>query len=118
MPPPLRRLAAAAILCGIFAPWGAVLGTTAHLAADHHDAEEHHHFEASALHGHGHSADTPDHEHGVSLGGDVYKGLRASVLGVTLTPWFILRAAAAASSCPVPAPAVSPPRLAPIVLRT
>ena len=99
------------------APWGVVIAAAVHRAADHHDTEEHHDFQASALHGHGHSADTPDHEHGVSLAGDVDKGLRVSVPGVTFTPWRHF-AAASTSPCSAPAPAVSPPRLAAIVLRT
>jgi len=114
----------------MLAPWGAVAGTAVYLAADHHESEAHHHdaetpnhdadahdpFEGGVLHGHRHSADTPDHDHGLSLPGVVHQESRPPVVAALAT-WRHFALSSASLSF-VPAPAVSPPRLAPIVLRT
>lgn len=117
MSPPLRRLVAATALIGLLAPWAAVIGTAAHLMAGHHDSGERDHFAATALHGHGHSADTPDHEHGLSLPGGTDSGLRSPVMAIPLFAWAAFAKGSASPCSSVPAPAASPPRLASIVLR-
>ena len=117
MSPSCRRFVAATALSGMLAPWAAVIGTAVHLAADHHDSADHDHFATTALHGHDHSADTPDHEHGLSLPASIDKVLRPPIMAAALTPWLHF-AGGSVSPCPLPAPAASPPHLAPIVLRT
>ena len=61
MTPSQRRLCAGFAVLGVIAPWWAAAGITLHVLVEHNDLNA---VSLDAfLHGHRHSAGTPDHEH-------------------------------------------------------